>query len=222
MLKAVGSKNLGVLIDFYHDPKYSKDLHLRTAVNEMIKPRDRALLLARLAEKPDLSYPILVNDWAPEARATLLDGLASGRDDLPTTWITAIVSLRDPSTYPALRAYFLKYPTRLGTYEVLRNLPGINVEELMPQAWAVAKAGSDGDRINLLTPAAECGIADSLAVAAEFLRTAKKDYHKRVGRKVLNEFTPAQGDDAALLAWYDANKDRLVFQADRRIYVPAP
>lgn len=68
----------------------------------------------------------------------------------------------------------------------------------------------------------EWGITDALITAAEWLRNPKSDYPQRVGRAVLKRFTPAQGTDEELLAWYDAHKDNLVFSAERKMFLSKP
>jgi hypothetical protein len=43
----------------------------------------------------------------------------------------------------------------------------------------------------------------------------------RVGLTLVRRYTPATGKASAVVAWYDANKDRIVFDADQKKFLPS-
>jgi hypothetical protein len=72
--------------------------------------------------------------------------------------------------------------------------------------------------------AIDAGYPDALATLVEVLRQDDLSAPQQITRAMtlIKRYTPATGDAAAVVAWYDANKDRLVFDARRRKFLPAP
>ena len=70
--------------------------------------------------------------------------------------------------------------------------------------------------------APEYGHADALERAADILRTTNRKVYLEETREVLRKLTPASGDDSALLAWYDAHRDKLVFDPQNKKYIVKP
>jgi len=218
MLMKVGPQNLEVLIDGAPVPRTWKDVHIWEAIREMAGVEHRDLILRRLSDKPDLA-DVLEDTGATElARPVLLKGLQDHRNDLPASWIEAVLSFRDPSTYDAITDYFLRNPTEPGLYEKISKVPGIDLGKIVGVAWAKAKEGNIRQQSFMIHGACEGGLVDALATAAEWLRNPASDYPRRVGRAVLKRFTPADGSDEELLAWYDAHKDSLVFDPDQKMF----
>lgn len=222
MLMKLGPKNLEVLVDEAPKPRTWKDIHIWQAMRKMASPEHAGLIVRRLSDTPDLAELLGETNATEQARPVLLRGLQDQRNDLPAEWIGAILSYRDPATYPAITEYFLKNPTEPGLYENISKLPGIDLKPIVEAAWVKAKEGNIRQQSFMIHGACEWGITDALITAAEWLRNPKSDYPRRVGRAVLKRFTPAQGTDEELLVWYDAHRDDLVFSAERKMFLAKP
>jgi hypothetical protein len=231
MLLKVGPSHLDVLMDAAPIPRTPKDLHLWKAMREIVRKTPTAAhreeILARLERNPDLVELFVQQDWTEPsvleaARPILIKALRDGRSDLPASWIRAVLAFRQPDTYPAIFAYYEKNPAEPGLYDEVRRLPGADFSSVMERAWRKAREGSVRDQSFVIHPACEWGCMDALSTAADWLRPPASDYQKRVGRAVLKKYTPAEGTDAEILEWFDTNQQTLVFDRDRKMFLPKP
>jgi len=151
----------------------------------------------------------------------LIAGLTRKTPNLPISWIKAVASLQDPATYPALTAYFVRCNSRKTMFAILRKLPGIELSAAVDEAWKKAKH-DQRQATYMCGIAAEYGHVEALETAANILRSATDRDYRNEAREVLKKSTPATGDAPALLAWYDANRDKLVFDAETRKFIVKP
>ncbi len=224
MLKALGPENLDVLIDAAPPERSWKDLHIWKAMRDLVReqplPAQCDLIIARLPAKPDLAELLVHPEWTEAAKPVLIKGLEDGRSDLPASWVKGILSFDDPATYPAVIACYLRNPTEPDLYETVSRIPGAGLGPHMPAAWEKAKLGNVRQQSFAIHPACEWGVLDAFATAAAWLRPGASDYQHRVGRAVFKRFAPVQGSDEELLAWHTAHQDSLVFDADRKMFLP--
>ena len=68
--------------------------------------------------------------------------------------------------------------------------------------------------------AADFGHADALEVLADILKQDEEGADQRRAAVLFRRYTPATGDNAALIAWYEANRDRLVFDPKQKQFLP--
>jgi len=132
-----------------------------------------------------------------------------------------VASLQDPATYPALKAYFIRGGNPQSTFAAIRTLPGFELADAVDKAWKKAKY-NEWWATNMCGIAAEFGHADALEAAANILRTTNREDYRDEARKALKDFTPASGDDAAILAWFAANRDKLVFDEQNKKFIVKP
>lgn len=223
MLAKIGPGNADVLID-----ALTKDAENYVTQNAVIPalartagPDDKAAILRALPAYPSLADLVVKFHWEADCRAELLRALQDGKR-LPRTWIVAVASLHDPSTYPALKAYLVSTAPRRPTYDIISKLPGIDLDRTIVEAWQKASAGSRNDRIDAAQFAAEVGVLPALGVLIDELRNREVADPAHIQRieKVVRRITPANGDADAVVQWYDANKDHLVYDASSRKFVP--
>ncbi|MEO6846815.1 MAG: hypothetical protein ABI443_05180, partial [Chthoniobacterales bacterium] len=142
-------------------------------------------------------------------------------------WIRAVVRLNDPSTYDALTAYFIRCRDdyKSSVFEKLKGLPGFNFSKLtdtVNTVWEKTKGGHDYSVVNILPVAAEYGHRDTLEVGADLLKKSNDDYVLKRAREVFLSRTPATGDNAALIAWYETNKNQIVFDPQSKKFIVKP
>jgi len=223
MFARVGASNLDALLDARSNLSTGSGpaRYIDLAITQLVRPEDKDFILQALPSQHQLADVVLNQGWQVDARYILIAGLSGDERNLPDAWIKAIASLQDPATYAALKAYFLRCNNPVSTFAAIRNLPGIELSDTVDVAWKRAK-GEPFPAANMCGIAAEFGHLDALDMAATFLRTSQHAYDRNAGRDVLKKFTPAAGDDAALLAWFDANRGKLAFDAQSKKFVIKP
>ena len=106
---------------------------------------------------------------------------------------------------------------------MIKTLPGIDLTEAVAEAWRRAKFKQEHEVLEMCPIAAEYGEKEALDAAAKFLKgDGKNNYLRKRASEVLRKFTPAAGDDKALLAWYDENHAKLSFDAAGKKFVVKP
>jgi hypothetical protein len=231
MLVKVGAQNLEALLEVRSTLGSGHSLYwyagdalvgyLDAAIKQLARPEDKDLIIRALPSDHNLAEVVLEKGLQAEARETLITELSHKGEGLPPSWIEAVASLQDPATYPELKAYFVRGGNPQSTFAILRKLPGIKLADAVDEAWKKAKY-NEWWASDMCGIAAEFGHADALQTAANILRTTPRDDYRSEAREALKKFTPASGDDAALLAWFDANRDKLVFDPQERKFIVKP
>ena len=217
MLTRVGPEHLAILLEFYRrNPQRS--FHLKYAVNQLARAEHKEMILEALPDLPDLIEAVVDNGWVEDSRQTLIDKLRARPEHLPTKWIKAVASFKDPATYEDLKNYFIScsYPAMI--YADLKALPGIDLADTVDQAWQRAKFGQEYQLTMMVPVAIECGHADALERAIEDL---DKTTGNRVweARELVLRFTDARGSNDEIREWYKKNKDLIVFDPGKSRFV---
>jgi hypothetical protein len=161
---------------------------------------------------------VVEKGWIGDARSILIAGLRARPRYLPSQWIEAVASLRDPRTYDDLLAYLIHGQDRLRTYRALQDLPGINLSAALDKAWQSAKSAcGTTDRTSLTPVALASGHLDALQFAVDSLQRARSDREWLPGdRQLILKHTNVQGNNAQIIQWFKQNKSRLVFDSATR------
>ena len=222
MLEKVGPENLDVLLgvqERLQNGGQGRD-YIDTTIGRLVRPEDKPLILNSLATDRDLAKLVIKFGWAADARDTLIAGLGQERKNLPSDWIKAIASLQDPSTYPALKAYLVDGYNKQETLDALKTLPGIDLTDSVDAMWKKAKYGDPIEVLIGADIAAQYGHLDALDTAAGILKKEKNTYLLTQASRIIKKFTPATGDNAALIVWYQANRDKLTFDPQTKKFLP--
>ena len=211
MLLKVGAKNLDVLIAATERFSAGAEAYLETAIQRLAGPDNKALILPALAEHHDLVGLVVKYGWQAEAHDMLIAGLKDEQVHyLPKEWIQAVASFREPSTYPDLKAYLIRCSNRQATFNAIRKLPDIHLAATVEQAWTKAKHGNSYELADASIMAITFGHLDALEALVNILRQSENDSELKRAATLIKRHTPATGDNAALVAWFDANRDHLV------------
>jgi hypothetical protein len=227
MLAKVGPGNTDVLLGAIDRawPGTNQAYLLQLAVLRAAGPEDKAAVLRALAANPILVDLVVKFGWQADCRDTLIAALRDERkNSLPRSWLTAVAALRDPATYPDLKAYLIRTHSRQSTYNAIRKLPGIDLRDTIAASWKAAESGTQAEAVDAAAMAVDAGYPDALATLVNVLRQDDVSEPQQITRAMtlVKRYTPATGEAAAVVAWYDANKDRLVFNARRGKFLPAP
>jgi hypothetical protein len=223
MLTKVGPENMDVLIGAVdRTTAFPAHEYLDAAIIELARPEDKALILQNLVTDPQLIDVVVKYKWEGDCRDTLIAMLQSDQQNyLPRNWLVAVASFKDPATYPVLKAYLLRTGARQQAYNVIRKLPGIDLRETVDVAWKLAKRTSPNATIEAAAMAIDIGYLDALDALVGVLRENDLSQPGQIERSatLVKRYTSATGDAAALVAWYDANKADLIFDAKSRKFV---
>lgn len=225
LLAKVGPDNLDVLLAAEDRvPRGGASTYLDEAIRRLAQPKDKSLILQALAVHPQLIQVVVKQGWNADARDTVMASLKDEREvSLPGAWLQVAASFQDPATYPDLKAYLLRCRNKQQAYTAIRKLPGLDLRATVDAIWKEAKAGENRDFLGVCGIAAEYGHLDAVEATVNYL---KQDFgsamQQRHAATIIKKFTPATGDKAALIAWFEANKGRLAFDPDQRKFVPRP
>ena len=223
MLTKVGSENVDVLIGAIdRTTAFPAHDYLDAAIIELARPEDKTLILQNLVTDPQLIDVVVKYKWEGDCRDTLVAMLQDDQQNyLPRNWLLAVASFKDPATYPILKAYLLRTGARQQAYNSIRKLPEIDLRETVDAAWKLAKRTSPYAMIDAAAMAIDVGYLDALDALVGVLRENDLSQPGQIERSatLVKRYTSAAGDAAALVAWYDANKADLTFDAKARKFV---
>lgn len=237
MLKKVGPENLDLLLSAANPAAHELgDHYLLYAVEALADERHRALVIQHLPRMRELVRLVVRRGWVEAARPILVGELerataSPGVEDrsatgyFPQEWLRAVAGFGDPTNYPALVRYFVFSSNHLTNYEVLRDLPGVDLPAAVAEGWKRERRGFDTfSRRSMALVAVLHGHADALADVFSLLDPGadERDFTVRRARQLVLDLTPARGDNAALQRWFEANHERLQWDPAARRYLVTP
>jgi len=227
MLEKVGGQNVDLLIQMSRD---NHNYYLNRAINTLAQPDHKEMIIEALATNHDLIDTINDHGWQSDAKPTLLEVFADKNKNYPSSWVVAVASLKDPTTYDSLKGYYIANPSD-DVFKALQSLPNFDLAGAVDLAWKKARLGQSWQIRDMLLPAAQMGESDVIDVIINILKKKKGSdgYLLQEARRVLKQYTPATGaTDPELLAWCQSNRANLVFDHQAEKFVlssstsPAP
>ena len=217
MLTRLGPDNFPIILESARrDTRQS--FHLREALNRLARPEHKELILEALPEMEGLVYIVLDNEWFEDARDILIERIRARPRYLSWQWAKSVVSLKDPETYDDLIEFFVFSAGPARFYPLLKELPELELDDAVDRAWRRAKLGPSQMMMDLVPAAIEHGHPDALELAV-------RDLDETAGARVSNardlvlKFTEIRGSNEEIRKWYEENKNRLVFEPERRLFV---
>jgi len=217
MLTRLGPDNFPIILESVRRDTRNT-FHLREVLERLARPEHKELVLEALPEIEALVEVVIDNNWLEDARETLIERVRARPDYLPIKWVKAVASFKDPETYDDLVEYFVFCNMPSMVHPVLKEIPELELDEAVERAWQRAKFGHTGMVTMMVPIAIEYGYPDALEQAV-------RDIDETSGIRVFNardlvlKFTDARGSNEEIRKWYEENKDRLVFDPDRRRFV---
>jgi len=217
----VGPGHIDLLIEVAQD-NYGWSLYPVMAIEHLASDVHKRMILDALPRQRKLVRVVIAKGWQKDARKTLLEVMRFEEGYLPTEWIQAVASLRDPQTYTALLNYLVNGWNRHVTYKLIRHLPGIDLTRALPAAWEAALGANNRYEVHAL-------LADTLAVghlpamdyAMEQLGVpAGKDRLPFNARALALRHLPRYGSNDDIRAWYRKHRQRLQFDPVDRKFKP--
>jgi hypothetical protein len=217
MLALVGTDNLQLLVNAMPDGASGGMgvYYVEKAISLLVEDRHRDLILEALPVKQRLVSVVLEKRWEREARDILIAGLKESNGAyLPGEWVKAVAALRDPETYDVLTEYMAKTSSSPSyVYESIRLLPGIQLGDAVSKAWEKAK-GSDNQYnvAGMAVIAASYGHPDAVETLIGLLKNPPGRTSSFVNPRLsLLLHLDTSGSNEEIIAWYETNKENLVF-----------
>ncbi len=217
MLTQIGHENLELLLNI--NCNHQIEFYTISAISLLAQPEDKALILQYLPLKKELVKIVTQKGWEKDAKLILYNELKQMPHYLPIEWIKAIANLQDPLIYEDLKQYLILGSNKKWTYEAIKMLPGIALENTVIQAWKNAKR--DRWSRNTFAPIALAyGQSDALSAIVESLDSPANDYNAvRYPRKYILQYTYVSGSNNDIREWYDKNKSNLYFDKAKKKYI---
>ena len=231
MLEKVGSKNIDLLVDAAIS---QKNYFLIRAIDSLAQPENKDQILKGCTSNPDLMNIVISHGWQTDAKPLLLGILETPSEYYPASWITGIVSFKDPSTFEGLKNYYAEHPD----YDVmteLKKLQDLDIKGAVDLAWKKAQTDRYPQYGQLLMPAVEFGEPGVLDMASRILR-GSDNYLKEQAKIAFETFTPVTGSKCEVImqngmfapkenryleiaTWYDQNKNDLIYDTQGKRFV---
>jgi hypothetical protein len=221
MLARVGPQRADALIQAAVGRRGPAALHLVEALKRIVGAEHKRALIEALPRCHELIGVVVAREWEDAARQVLISELQKVPTELPPAWIEAVARLKDPSTYAALRAYLVEGANRAQTYNAIKRLPGLRLEDAVAEAWQRAAHAGEYEAVSMATIAADYGHLDALDALADALRS-DQPWLRRLAREALLRHVEIRGSDDELRAWLAANRGKLRFEADSLIWRVPP
>jgi len=209
MIAAVGAENVDVLLHCLSE-RGASDIYIMGALKAIVGPQHKDLILEHLARSHQLVEFVIAEGWVKDARDTLVNELRLRPRLLPRQWIDAVARFEDPATYDDLKWYLIHGSNPEETYQAIRNLAAMDLEETVPKAWEQKKYGEQYEAFQMAKVAVRFGNVEALG---EILRNAAEgdEWSASEARSLVWRLTGQAGSSRELIEWFNKNKDRLVF-----------
>jgi len=217
LLAAVGSKNLDLLLEGAE----RHDSYSVQAIRRIAGEEHKELVLKYLTALPELVGVVVKLGWQEDAKDTLVEGLQTD-GYLPGEWVSAVAGFEDSGTYPALVGYFVNGRNKAQTYRIIKTLPGMNLDAVVPKAWARVKYSSNAYECRSMIPVAmEHGIFESLEFAAKALLDDPniQEHNREQIRKAAHRHVGTFASDETFLNWLKVNEGAIRFNSETKMFM---
>jgi len=217
MLERVGNKNIDLLLKYY----YNSTFYIYNAIQNMVTKDDKELILNALKEKHSLIGIVLRMGWEEDAKSLIVQGLKTNRNILPPQWIEAAASFKDPKTYPDLLECFINSRHCIFTYNAIKKLPGIELEDAVAKMWDKKRLSNlSWEKDDAAIVAVEWGHLDALTYLINRLKQPQLNQH--ISGEIQNaiwQMTEQSGSPEELDKWFKENGNNLTFDKKTGKYV---
>ena len=178
------------------------------------------LVIDALSGHSTLAAVVLRKGWADDAREVLATALKTRPHYVPSEWIAAVASLRDPATYEDLLAYFIEGMNRSSTYACHTHASRDRARGCRGRGLEKA-AGQFSSHRREEEPGSHCDRSRHWRCALETafgLLVGEKWLAERARESILRH-TEAVGSDEEIKAFYEEHKGRFRWDKERRKFI---
>ena len=220
MLKKVGHKYLPSLLSRMKKVNNTGpwNFHISLAIVSLVKETDKKQILKMLYNHPRLIDAVVKFGWQDDVKDIIFAKIKAS-NSLPVNWIACASQLAGSEDYETLKRYFVRTHIRPFTYNAIKDLPGIKLDDAVAKIWKANKYNSSGwTKKQCALIAVDFGYLDALEAVIE-LRNDRNRYFHRIVYDKMYSLTGQRGSYAKLKEWFAANKDKLFFDKKTRRYL---
>jgi hypothetical protein len=233
-LSSIPAEHIGVLVRIVANQRaLIDDRAMYRCANKALTTYEpesyRKLVVDGLAENPELILLIVQHGWYQAAKEDILAKLEDTdpfTEDLPPVWFQAFVEVAKPKHYELLHKMTLNYRNLACKLSLLDKMEGYDFVRTVNACWEnltpkLRNKGYAYINRDLRPMAIANGNIDALAHALEeltnpFQGIANSQYTSRNNTVITPEFLirrhlDFRGTHAEIAAWFNANRDVLVF-----------
>jgi hypothetical protein len=220
MLAQVGPEHIDALAEVGN--MFRRKFYVFLAIMRIARPEDKDVILKILGDYPDLLQMVLREGWVRDIRDVIAEKFENPEDHVYYLWFKAAIALKDKSLYPHLKQYLFDGGFGSGTecYDMIKNLPGIDLSDTILQLWGASKYGLLEDVGKVVPYALEWGLVDALEVAFDLVEDSRltKSQRDRLW-KTINKYIEYKGDKPGIIRWFRRNKDHFIFDKQEKKFL---
>ena len=219
MLRRIGPGHLEVVLPFWRSGGMNRSCLLR-AFDTLVGEADKAVVKREIANYPVLAGPIREHGWEKEMEPELMDALEKARRLEPPLFGAYDKLAGKPENRKRMIECYCSRSDAFGLFPVIEAFPDADLPEITRRAWERFRKSHSGPvRFGYAYPAARYGSVEALGELIFQLQDRKSSAACYAfpggGAAALVALTGQPADPETLLAWYEANRDRLVFDRER-------
>ena len=216
MLKKIDHKYLTILIKRMDNLNDGRLFHLRAAISSLVKLSDKKMILEKLSKSPGLIHVIMKFNWSKDAKKIIFKKLEDPNNYLHPNWMACAAKVAIPADYEILINYFIENNNKQDLYNIIKKLPGIKLDRAVETTWRASEWGSQDDRKQCALIASEYGYVNALETLVKMLNDSTWEV---LASRKFTLLTGKTGSKKQIKKWFNANKNKLVFDKKTRHYV---
>lgn len=225
---SIPAEHIGVLTQILAN-NGPREVNVRQALEQFDPESYRKIVLDGLSKRPNYIFLIAQHGWYQDAKEDILAKLEDTdpfREDVLPIWFQAFVEVAEPEHYERLHEMTLNYRNLKRKLSLLGTLEGYDLARTVNACWdnltpELRNKGFAYINRDLRPMAIANGSIDALNHAIEelinpFQGIANSQYNSRNSSVITPEFLVRRhlqfrGTHAEIAAWFNANRDELVF-----------
>ena len=220
LLMQVGEEYLDVLIreTYSHVGWHNYGIE---AIKKLATERHKPLIFKALKHYNKYAEVIYIKNWHFEVQDELIRGLRNNKGYVPSEWLKAVSEFNRDDARHVLVEYFKYGWNNHSTYNIISTLSNIENElaEAIPVAWETARENNKIAMGALTSKALELGYMPAFRfVMISLLDNANIQKHWFDAYALATRYTNQTGTAREIMGWYKANKGRIKFNPDQKIF----
>lgn len=216
-LRKVGPGHLSVLVPYFEEGKGHNTIELwKEALPDLVADSDKVKVIELLPRYPALAQIVVDRGWTNDAKSEFFESAWRnyfGSYDLESGLRTFVTT---PEDRQELTRLFLEKPEYDDFYPLVSSFAGADPKALALAVWEKHRYNGSINQFERAVRAASFGNLDALESAVSLYFNARDYVGDKKTTILLAQTTGQVLNKKILRKWYDDNKNKLVFNAEKR------
>lgn len=224
-LKELPPEHFDLLITEMTD-RTSLRYYANYAMREIEPEKLRERFVNSLGDNPNNIGIIVMHGWTEDVRDEVISYMKTADSSVTPAWFQAAVEINEPALYPKLHEITTNSRYAGQFINMLEMLPEYDLAHTIDVCWQKSREGKLSVSYSTFAQkASEFGNVDALGVLIDQLRSSSSYLSHsstyNIRRTNVLRYIDYRGSNTDIQEWYEANKDKLVFdQFRKRFYLP--